>query len=349
MANPEMSVVQAPLRIWLPSIRVGTGSDVFVERLAEGLARRGHAPVVQWFPPYFELMPWRLGAVPAPPGVDVVHAASWQAFAFVRPGLPLVVTEHHFVGDPAFAPYRSPLQALYHRAFIGPCLRRSYRNAAALVAVSSHTAAAMEPWVGFRPAVIHNWVDTGRFTSATVPHGRRPFRLLFVGNPSRRKGADLLPQLARALGSEFEVRCLGGLREAAAARGPANLLALPRVRPEDMPSVYHQVDAVLVPTRYEAFGYVALEAMSCGLPVVGFDSTGTAEVCVEGETALLAPAGDVDGLLAACRRLAGDPALCRRLGEAGRRRAEDMFSEEMGISAYVDVYRQVIARGRGAG
>lgn len=332
-----------PLRIWLPSVRVGSGTDVFVERLAQGLERRGHQPRVQWFPHRLELSPWRLREVPVPRDVDVVHASSWQAFAFARPGLPLVVTEHHFVGDPAFAPYRTLAQALYHRLFVGPCLRRSYAAAAALVAVSEHTADAMVPWVGQRPRVIHNWLDTDQFAPAPSASAHRPFRLLFVGNPSRRKGADLLPQLAAALGPEVEIRCLGGLREAAAARGPANLLPLPRIRPEEMPRLYQEVDAVLVPTRYEAFGYVALEAMACGLPVVGFASTGTAEVCRAEETALLAPAGDVEALLAACRRLARDPLLCRRLGAAGRQRALALFSEEQGIAAYVDVYRQVIA------
>lgn len=332
-----------PLRIWLPSVRAGSGTDVFVERLADGLARCGHTPLVQWFPHWMELAPWRLRHVPAPPKVDVVHASSWQAFAFARPGLPLVVTEHHFVGDPAFAPYRTLAQALYHRAFVGPCLRRSYAAAAALVAVSQHTASAMLPWVGHRPVVIHNWLDTEKFSPAASSTPHRPFRLLFVGNPSLRKGADLLPQLAAALGGEVEIRCLGGLREEAAARGPANLLPLPRIRPEEMPQVYHEVDAVLVPTRYEAFGYVALEAMACGLPVVGFASTGTAEVCRAEETALLVPAGDVEALLAACRRLARDPQLCQRLGTAGRQRAQALFSEEQGIAAYVDVYRQVIA------
>lgn len=44
-----------------------------------------------------------------------------------------------------------------------------------------------------------------------------------------------------------------------------------------MSGVYQSVDAALVPTRYEEFGYVALEAMACGLPVVGFNSSGTSE------------------------------------------------------------------------
>lgn len=342
-----MSQASEVLRIWLPTVRAGSGSDVFVERLAEGLARHGHEPLVDWFPPRYELMPWRLRGRPAPAGVDVVHVGSWYAFALHRPGVPLVVTEHHFVADPAFAPYRSPAQALYHRAFVGPCLRRSFRAADVVVAVSEHTARALKPWTPAR--VIYNWVDGERFApAAAVRHGARPFRLLYVGNPSRRKGADLLPLLAGRLGPGVELWCLGGLRQGFADAGQANLRALPPVPSLRMPEVYHEVDAVVVPTRYEAFGYVALEAMACGLPVVGFDSTGTREVCRNGETALLVPVDDVDALAAACMRLAGDPGLSSRLGHAGRSRALAVFSEAEGVAAYLRAYRDAISRVKGA-
>lgn len=335
----------APLTVWLPSIRAGSGSDVFMQRLAEGLAAQGHHPRLQWFPHHYELTPWRLAGVAAPAGTDVVHCGSWQGFALHRPGLPLVITEHNFVGDPAFAPYRSLAQSLYHRCLVRSWVRRSYQAADAVVAVSAYTASTLAASTRAAPEVIHNWVDSERFAPLPMPatRGERPFRLLFVGNPSRWKGSDLLPGIAQALGPDFELLCLGGLRKGMTAPAVANLRMLPPVAPADMPAVYHLADAVLVPARYEAFGYVALEAMACGLPVVGFDSTGTREVCRQGETALLVPLEDVAAMVAQCRRLAADPELCRRLGKAGRQRALEAFSVERGVAAYVDLYRRVIA------
>ena len=100
---------------------------------------------------------------------------------------------------------------------------------------------------------------------------------------------------------------------------------------------------VLVPTRYEAFGYVALEAMACGVPVIGFDCTGTAEVCVRGKTALLAPVDDVAQLALYARQVAGDTVLREQLGAAGRLRAVDVFAEEPAVKAYIDMYQQAIA------
>lgn len=345
-----MTPDSSSLAIWLPAVRVGSGVDVFVERLAAGLEAAGHRALVQWFPHRMELTPWRLRSVPVPAGVDLVHATSWQGYALARPGLPLVVTEHNFVGDPAFAPYRRPAQSLYHRAFILPRVRRSYRAADALVAVSHYTAGVIAEVAGRQPDVVHNWVDVERFTPRPAPPREgRPFRLLFVGNPSRWKGSDLLPRIAQALGPGVELRCLGGLRKGVEAAGLPNMHRLAPVPAADMPAVYADADAVLVPARYEAFGYVALEAMACGKPVVAFAGTGTSEVCRDGQTALLAPREDVEALVSACRRLVADPALCARLGAAGRQRAVDHFTVERGVAGYLSIYRRVLANRRPAG
>lgn len=334
-----------PLTVWLPAIRAGSGADVFVKRLAKGLEEGGHRPLVQWFDLRYELMPWRLRHVPAPQGIDLVHAGSWQGFAFARAGVPLVVTEHQYVAHPAFTPYRSLAQALYHRAFVQRCMHRSYRRADALVAVSEHTAAAMRQDIGQPVQVIHNWVDCRQFapSSSEARERERPFRLLFVGNPSRWKGADLLPALARQCGPQIEIRCLGGLRRGFDASGlPDNLTVLGRVEPERMQEIYRTVDAALVPARYEAFGYVALEAMACGLPVLGFASSGTAEVAVHNQTALLARLDDVDQLASYARQLCTDPELCERLGRAGRARALACFDQPRGINAYLALYERVL-------
>ena len=334
------------LRIWLPAVRAGSGADVFMQRLADGLERAGHEPLPQWFAHSREWQPWRLLSVEPPANVDIVHAGSWQGFAFRRRGVPLVVTEHQYIQHPAFMPHRRMLQSLYHAAFVRHCVARSYQVSDALVAVSEHTAQAMRADLDRSVHVIHNWVDTSRF--APAPDSQReagaPFRLLFVGNPSRWKGADVLPALAERLGPAFEIQCIGGLRRPLdSAKMPRGIHALASVDASAKPSIYHSVDAVLVPTRYEAFGYVAVEAKACGLPVLGFASTGTAEVCVHEETALLVPMDDVDALARQARRLASDSALCRRLGEAGRRRVLACFSERQGISAYLALYETLIA------
>lgn len=339
------SAASRPLKIWLPALRVGSGAEVFMQRLEQGLRKAGHQPVLQWFDARYELTPWRLRGFEAPADTDVIHAGSWQGFAFKRPGIPLVVTEHQYIRHPAFVPQTRAAQRLYHRLFVDRCVARSYRAADAIVAVSEHVAAQMRNDCGGPIEMIHNGVDTDRFAPATADAPTRddatPFRLLFVGNPSRWKGADLLAPLAAMLGPGFEFQCLSGLRGDRFPGGSTALRMLPPVASEDMPEVYRQCDAVLIPTRYEAFGYVALEAMACGKPVVGFASTGTAEVAVHGDTALLAPMDDLKTLAAHIRRLAIKPALCARLGAAGRQRALSEFSQARAVASYVALYRRV--------
>lgn len=336
------------LKVWLPAIRAGSGADVFTERLADSLRKAGHEPVLQWFDRRLELMPWVLARAKAPPGIDLIHAGSWQGFAFKRKGIPLVVTEHQYIAHPEFAGKRSVAQALYHRLFIERCVQRSYAAADALVTVSEYCATAMRKAVKKPVKVIHNWVDTELFSPdvgfppshEALRSPRKPFRLLFVGNSSRWKGADLLPVFAELIPG-IEILCLGGLRRRFSSSHllPPNMLLLPPRPPEQMPKLYQSVDAALVPARYEAFGYVALEAMACGIPVIGFDGSGTAEICENGKTALLAPVNDVDTLAAFARRLAGDPELCTSMGRSGRARASSLFGGSRGVESYIDIYR----------
>lgn len=330
------------LNIWLPAVQTGTGSDVYTLRLADALRSAGHNPTIQFFNRRFELAPGWLKRIPAPPGTHIIHANSWNAYAFKRAGIPLVVTEHHYINDPAFKPYRTPLQALYHALHVLPCVHRSYAQADAVIAVSQHTALAIRQQHGIKAHWIPNWVDIELFKPTPIntrPSG--PMRCLFVGNPSRRKGSDLLPRLAHLLPDDIQIHYLGGLRTQSHAHA-ARLVAVPRQSPELMPALYLRMDVALVPTRYEAFGYVALEAMACGLPVVGFASTGTAEICVNNETALLSEVDDIPTLIANIQRLARDAHLRARLGKAGRDRAVRKFNEEHALRHYISLYQNLI-------
>jgi glycosyltransferase involved in cell wall biosynthesis len=343
-----MSEERPSLSIWLPAIRTGSGADVFTLRLAEGLRRHGHRADIRWFPHQWEFASWMLRGAAIPSDIDVIHASTGLAHAFSGRGVPLLATEHQYVRHPAYLPWRSRKQAIYQSLVTGPAAAASLRRADGLTTVSEHAAAAIFAATGRRADVIHNWVDTDTFSPAPVREMRAEdvVRLLFVGNPSRWKGVDIIPELAERLGDGFEIHCMGGLRKAfppifSTCRGVTVLESRPVA---EMPAVYRQYDIALVPTRYEAFGYVALEAMASGLPVAGFNTTGTAEVCVHGETAMLVPRDDVAALAEAIRALR-DPRLRSIMGSAGRARALAVFSEPRSIHAYVEKYRSLIRGG----
>jgi len=332
--------------VWFPAVRAGSGADVFTMRLADALRRRGVSATITWFPHWSELAPDLLRTVRPPAGTNVIHANSNYAFAFRRRGIPLVATEHHYVLDPAYRPYKSMAQHVYHRALVGPYLRRSYARAGAVTTDSRFTTDVLARVVGIKVSrTIPLWVDYGKFSPAAAaqkPDDR--FRLLFVGNASRRKGVDAIPVLARRLGADFEIRCTSGLRADRPDDSGDNITLLGRLSESQLIQEYRTCDAVLVPSRYEGFGYTALEAMACGKPVVGFRCGAVDEVVVEGETGLLCDIDDLDMLEQNCRRLAGDVALARAFGQAGRERATNAFTEAKAIDAYIAVYQSLLAR-----
>src|SRR5437016_1507522 len=81
---------------------------------------------------------------------------------------------------------------------------------------------------------------------------------------------------------------------------------LGRVPYEAMPTLYRQVDAVVLPSFTESCPMVALEAMACGTPLIAADVGGVSEIVRDGETGWLFPAGDADGLVSCIRAVLDD-------------------------------------------
>lgn len=158
---------------------------------------------------------------------------------------------------------------------------------------------------GSRIAVVPAGVDLGRFhpegpddEPAEAPPGDGPL-LLFVGRLQRLKGPDVaLETLAHVRRSVPDARLLivGGPSGSGSGRlevadlerwaedlGLASAVRVVGPRPqEELPALYRAADIVLVPSRSETFGLVALEAQACGTPVVGSRVTGLAEVVRDG-------------------------------------------------------------------
>lgn len=87
-------------------------------------------------------------------------------------------------------------------------------------------------------------------------------------------------------------------------------------------ALYQRADVIVMPSRYEPFGIVALEAMACGRPVVASSVGGLAEIVTDSETGFLVPPGDDLRLAQRIVQLLLDQGTATRLGLAARRRAE---------------------------
>ncbi len=270
---------------------------------------------------------WWLRAIPA--DLIILHEPNpWAllAYAIARPAAPLFVWYHSEVVRPA----------LQYALFYAPLARFVYRRARRILvsspALAKH-AGALEPYQD-RVRVVPFAIDPAAWAMGpAVPDSGEPF-VLFAGRHVGYKGVDILlhalerraaravivgdgpkraewEQLSRQLGLDGRVTFTG------------------EVPDEELRRLMHACAVLVLPslTRAEAFGYVQLEAMAAGKPVISTDvPSGVSWVNQDQRTGIVVAAGDETALGAAIDRLLGDAPLRARLGAAGRARVEEEFT-----------------------
>jgi glycosyltransferase involved in cell wall biosynthesis len=334
-------------KVWFPAIHCGSGADVFTQRLADALNGQGIHAEITWLPHRAEYAPWSVPIPKAPDWATIVHVNTWLHPRFIPPHLPVVATMHHVVHDPAFAPYRTRAQMLYHTLWIKPIEARVLHRANAVTAVSHYTAKQVAAVFGrHNITVIPNGIDTDLFRPGPdrLPH--QPFRLLFVGNWSLRKGADLLAPIMQKLGSDFELSVISGLRDwHGNTTLPSNIRFLGRIpTTEALVRIYQETDALLFPSRLEGFGLVALEAMACGTPVIAGKGSALPEVVKDSITGFLVETDDCDAFAERTRQLKQDTALHGKFSHSARHDALAHFSEKKCTLEYIQIYEKILER-----
>lgn len=200
-------------------------------------------------------------------------------------------------------------------------------------------------------------VDCSRFTPAG-PTETRPGNRFRVVLPARLlwdKGVAEYIAAARLLrdrGADMDFLLAGEPDPGNPAAVPADLIRgwvsegvvqwLGHV--QDMPGLFHSVDAVVLPSYREGLPKGLIEAAACALPLVTTDVPGCREVVTDGVNGLLVPVKDSVALANAIARLKDDPALCERLGTAARLRALADFDERSVVERTLAVYRELIPR-----
>ena len=194
--------------------------------------------------------------------------------------------------------------------------------------------------------------------------------ILFVGRITRQKGVTHLVDAIRHLPADTQVvLCAGApdtpeiaaeLRQKvdeARQHHPRIVWIEKMVTKSQAIQLYSNCQVFCCPSVYEPFGIINLEAMACRAPVVASAVGGIKEVVVEGETGYLVPfeqdpvtSFPIDpekfarDLAARLNQMLEDPAACKRFGEAGRKRVEDIFSWTAIAQQTIQLYQSLIAR-----
>jgi glycogen(starch) synthase len=237
----------------------------------------------------------------------------------------------------------------------GSILRRVLERADWVTSVSAAVhAGAIDtfPSIRGRGSVITNALEAPRQPTSALPFD--PPCVLCLGRLVPEKGFDV------ALHVFAEVqRRMPGVRFLLAGDGPerarledqARALGLDSrveflgvVPHDEVPSLIDRATVVLMPSRREGLGLVAIEAAYMGRPTVATSAAGLVEVVLHGETGLLAPKEDAAALSRAVLTLLARPETARRMGDTARRRARDVFDLQRCADRFDELYRQLARR-----
>ncbi|MGA9839625.1 MAG: glycosyltransferase family 4 protein [Thermoplasmata archaeon] len=249
------------------------------------------------------------------------------------------------------------LAGLYQRVFLPPTLRSVDR-----IVVHTRSYGVTSAWLRGRelaviPSVVDlDWfrpgIDASRLRGDLRLEGKRI--LAFTGRLVPHKGVDVILQALARLPTDVVLVVIGAGPRLPSLLGLARRLGVservrfcPKVSDDDLPRYLSLADVFVFPSqsRLEGFGLAVAEAMAAGLPVVIADMPGVREVIEPGQEGLLAEPLLAEDLAAKIRVLLDDPDLARRMGAAGRRRAEERYGLPTVVHQLLSLYADLHAAG----
>jgi glycogen synthase len=298
--------------------------------------------------------------------VDVVHVPNWDAggFAGIWDGwLPFVWELHTPLATVSETnPMLFPAGSERVRQVL-EMERLCYRRAEHVLASSPAIVEEIEARYGVHlPREGLHVVPHGlpEVADPAVPHRvHGAVNLLFVGRLERRKGIDTLldalvtvlpevPDLVATIVGDDAIPGDGGITyRARFEAGPGRDLGdrvrfTGRLADGELAAHYAGCDLLVVPSRYESFGLVLLEAMMLGKPVIAGDAGGMRHIVEEGANGFRFEPGDPAALATAIRRLATSPELRDRFGRRSREIYEERYTAERMADGTLDVYRAAV-------
>jgi len=273
---------------------------------------------------------------------DVIHLHSTFAGVAIRPMAPLLARRSFIVYCPHGWVFDVEMPAAA-RWLLGRIERLLATVTAKIVAISRYEYEAGKQ-IGIDPGklveVVNGIGDLASKGQAEWEDKR--LRVLFVGRMDAQKGFDVLVRAVSGLQEAVKVRAIGAAIHSAGKPAGNESAALPNVEmlgwrsQEDIAAHMLACDVVVIPSRWEGFGLVAIEAMRAGKAVVATSVGGLQSIVVDGVTGRLIPKNDAHSLamvLTSALDWAG-------MGQAGRARYLELYTADRVHRELMSLYRQ---------
>jgi len=220
------------------------------------------------------------------------------------------------------------------------------------------------PWLDAeRIEVIYNGIDIEPFMQPSARNFRAEWGIKsdepvlgFVGQLDKRKGIRVLLAAFQRIKRELPKTRLvfvgqGPLREIIAdeveKHNWGDAVLLPGFL-DDIAGVMQAIDVLLLPSFWEGFGIVLIEAMAAGKPAISTDTSSMPEIIVDGQTGYVVPPGDAEALAERAIKLLRDPSLREKFGQASRQRVLEKFTHQRMIEEVENLFQREINKRRKA-
>ncbi len=282
---------------------------------------------------------------------DIVHALAPLSSTkkLTMRGIPVVTHFHHYeeirrTAEVVVKPFHHQLE------------RKAYRLSTLVMTPSESSCQDLHSKFGIpfpKIAIVPHAIDTSKFPYRPRSRFAESIRILYVGAHERRKGLNyLLEAMASLRNSGINAKLvtvghgpmMGSLRDISQRLGISDLVDFRGyvADPDStlLPQIYAESDIFVLPSLQEGFGFVLLEAMATGLPIVATNVSAIPEVL--GDAGILVPPRDAKALAEALKLLLEDRSKRLELGKRGQARLEALFTWDRVIPQVMRVYEEAI-------
>jgi len=277
--------------------------------------------------------PARIRALAESSGADLVHAWMSRAASFIPAAMPCPVVG--WFGDTYDLKYFAHCDTFFG---VTPAI------------VAHIVAAGIPPERALLTNTFGTMPESAKVDRAALGVPAAATLLLVLARMHRVKGIDTFLQALAAAPGLYACIAGDGPERAAYERLSGQLGLAGRVRflgwRNDRRALLEAADVVVLPSRYEPFGTVILEAWAMHRPLVATRADGARQYVDDGDTGLLCEIDDAEGLAACLRRVAADSGLRKHLADTGFARYRAEFTQEIVLGRLLAAYRTAQALGR---